>query len=164
MSEHNITVEGGSSVRLKTAGKYCDRDIVVTSTGGGGGSEDLDAVLTAQEEKIAELEAVLDGKAVGGGGDVSNNIQWATRTYEIEIGENTISNSADATAYVKTLVDSYTSSIIVLESPLTVNNQLLMCGITAARWRNGLIGSVTVGSNYDAFVVEGTKYVVYELS
>lgn len=34
MSEHNITVEGGSSVRLKTAGKYCDRDIVVTAKGG----------------------------------------------------------------------------------------------------------------------------------
>lgn len=33
MSEHNITVEGGSSVRLLTAGKYCDRDIVVTAKG-----------------------------------------------------------------------------------------------------------------------------------
>lgn len=33
---HNITVEGGTSVRLPTAGKYCDRDIVVTATGGGG--------------------------------------------------------------------------------------------------------------------------------
>lgn len=32
----NITMEGGTSVRLPTAGKYCDRDIVVTSTGGGG--------------------------------------------------------------------------------------------------------------------------------
>ena len=38
---HNITVEGGSSVRLPTAGKYCDRDIVVTATGGGGGYTDL---------------------------------------------------------------------------------------------------------------------------
>lgn len=36
---HNITVEGGSSVRLPTAGKYCDRDIVITATGGGGGAE-----------------------------------------------------------------------------------------------------------------------------
>ena len=36
---HNITVEGGTSVRLTTAGKYCDRDIVVTATGGGGVSE-----------------------------------------------------------------------------------------------------------------------------
>ena len=35
MSEFAIEVEGGSSVRLPTAGKYCDRDIVVTATGGG---------------------------------------------------------------------------------------------------------------------------------
>lgn len=31
----NITVDGGTSVRLPTAGKYCDRDIVVTAEGGG---------------------------------------------------------------------------------------------------------------------------------
>ena len=31
----NIEVEGGTSVRLPTAGKYCDRDIVITATGGG---------------------------------------------------------------------------------------------------------------------------------
>ena len=35
MSEHKITVNGGSSTRLLTAGKYCDRDIVVTATGSG---------------------------------------------------------------------------------------------------------------------------------
>ena len=31
MSEFNISVEGGSSARLPTAGKYCDRDIVITA-------------------------------------------------------------------------------------------------------------------------------------
>ena len=31
---HNITVEGGTSKRLLTAGKYCDRDIVITAEGG----------------------------------------------------------------------------------------------------------------------------------
>ena len=36
---HNITVDCGSSVRLLTAGKYCDRDIIITSTGGGGANE-----------------------------------------------------------------------------------------------------------------------------
>lgn len=36
---YNITVDGGTSVRLPTAGKYCDRDIVVTATGGGSVSE-----------------------------------------------------------------------------------------------------------------------------
>lgn len=35
MSEFNIEVQGGSSVRLPTAGKYCDRDIIVTASGGG---------------------------------------------------------------------------------------------------------------------------------
>lgn len=39
MSEYNITVEGGTSKRLLTAGKYCDRDIVVTATGGGASRE-----------------------------------------------------------------------------------------------------------------------------
>jgi hypothetical protein len=44
---HNITVEGGTSVRLKTAGKYCDRDIIVTaegSTSGGGESATISGV------------------------------------------------------------------------------------------------------------------------
>lgn len=35
MSEHNITLEGGTSIRLPTAGKYCDRDILVTAVGSG---------------------------------------------------------------------------------------------------------------------------------
>lgn len=35
----NIEVKGGTSVRLPVAGKYCDRDILVTATGGGGSSD-----------------------------------------------------------------------------------------------------------------------------
>lgn len=34
MSEYEITVVGGTSVRLPTAGKYCDRDILITAIGG----------------------------------------------------------------------------------------------------------------------------------
>lgn len=60
----NITVDGGKSVRLKTKGKYCDRDIVVTAEGG---TEDLNAVLTEQEALIAELQDTLKNKAAGGG-------------------------------------------------------------------------------------------------
>ena len=36
MSELNFTVEAGSAIRLKTAGKYCDRDILVTAEGSSG--------------------------------------------------------------------------------------------------------------------------------
>lgn len=39
MSEINITVTGGTSKRLLTAGKYCDRDIIVTAEGGGAGGQ-----------------------------------------------------------------------------------------------------------------------------
>lgn len=35
MSEFNVTVESGKSIKPPTAGKYCDRDIVVTAEGGG---------------------------------------------------------------------------------------------------------------------------------
>lgn len=37
MSDINITVDGGTSKRLLTAGKMCDRNILITATGGGGG-------------------------------------------------------------------------------------------------------------------------------
>lgn len=37
MADIEITVDGGTSKRLLTAGKYCDKDILVTATGGGGG-------------------------------------------------------------------------------------------------------------------------------
>lgn len=63
---HKITVEGGKSVRLPTAGKYCDRDIVVTAEGG---TEDLNDVLTEQEALIDTLKQTLQGKASGVGGE-----------------------------------------------------------------------------------------------
>ena len=67
----DITVEGGTSVRLPTAGKYCDRDIVVTAKGG---TEDLNEVLTEQEALINTLKETLQGKASGGGDTPANPI------------------------------------------------------------------------------------------
>lgn len=45
MNEHRITVESGSAVRLPTAGKYVDRDIIINATGGTINSYYTDAVL-----------------------------------------------------------------------------------------------------------------------
>ena len=61
MAEHNITVQGGSSVRLKTAGKYCDRDIVVTAEGGG-------AKLPSLYNPAGENDVRLGKDYVGGDG------------------------------------------------------------------------------------------------
>ncbi len=54
---HNITVEGGKSVRLPTAGKYCDRDIIITATGGGGGS--VIDFLTNTLTEVIDTEGVV---------------------------------------------------------------------------------------------------------
>lgn len=55
---HNITVEGGKSVRLPTAGKYCDRDIVITATGGGV------VVCTADEPDATQVLNSIEGLKV----------------------------------------------------------------------------------------------------
>jgi len=47
MAEHNINVTSGSSIRLKTAGKYCDRDIIVTA-------------LNADTEEQSKLAKIID--------------------------------------------------------------------------------------------------------
>ncbi|MBO5078106.1 MAG: hypothetical protein J6B67_00295 [Oscillospiraceae bacterium] len=48
MSELAFTVEGGQTVRLKTAGRYCDRDIMVTATG--------------DDNEAAYVQGIADGK------------------------------------------------------------------------------------------------------
>lgn len=104
---HNITVEGGTSVRLPTAGKYCDRDIVITAEGG---KEDLDAVLTEQEELIATLQETLKGKA-SGGGDVEITLQTKTVTPTKSVQE--ITADAEYTALEKVTVEAIPSEYIV---------------------------------------------------
>lgn len=49
---HNITVEGGKSLRLYTAGKYCDRDIVITAGGGVSGG----LVLCGEASEVGSFE------------------------------------------------------------------------------------------------------------
>lgn len=57
MSEINITVEGGTSKRLLTAGKYCDRDIVVTATGGGSAEPEYKTLY----QRVEYIESAEEG-------------------------------------------------------------------------------------------------------
>lgn len=62
---YNITVDGGTSVRLPTAGKYCDRDIVVTATGGGSVNEPSTiSGINLHNKKTDIPNTYLDGAAV----------------------------------------------------------------------------------------------------
>lgn len=58
----DITVRGGTAVRLPTAGKYCADDIVVTATGGGGAAADpVIEPLEVTENGTYEAPAGVDG-------------------------------------------------------------------------------------------------------
>lgn len=71
----NIEVQGGTSVRLPTAGKYCDRDIVITATGSD--SEPVIQPLEVTENGTYTAHDGVDGYSPvtvnvtgsGGGGD-----------------------------------------------------------------------------------------------
>jgi hypothetical protein len=56
---HNISIEGGTPVRLPTAGKYCDRDIIVSP-------ENLNEKLAQQDALIEQIKTALQDKSVGG--------------------------------------------------------------------------------------------------
>ena len=62
MSEFNISIESGTSKRLPVGNKWSEKDIIVTATGG---KEDLNDVLTEQDDLIEELKGVLVGKVTG---------------------------------------------------------------------------------------------------
>lgn len=139
---HNITVQGGTSVRLPTAGKYCDRDIIVTAEGG---TEDLNAVLTEQEGLIDELKEALQGKA-SGGGEGSNNyaklIATAGSTTSFTI-ENPLGGIAKMVS-IKAISPTVTSSRKIHKCCLDWGTQI---GAVKAYYSSGNV----------AYVMEGTS-------
>lgn len=79
----NIEVEGGTSVRLPTAGKYCDQDIVVAATGGGGGISADDIANCAIKGDInLTVKTIKQGAFWGNGGITSVDAPNATTIEE----------------------------------------------------------------------------------
>lgn len=61
MSDINIEVAGGTSIRLLTAGKYCDKNIVITASGGGESGGRLPSGYT----ELEYIESTSDSAGVG---------------------------------------------------------------------------------------------------
>lgn len=100
---HNITVEGGSSVRLPTAGKYCDRDIVITATGGGGGGE-----VTLQSKTVTPTKSTQNVTADTGYTALSKvTVNPIPSNYIDPSGTKTITSNGthDVNAYEKVSVN-----------------------------------------------------------
>ena len=97
MSEFNIEVQGGSSVRLPTAGKYCEKDIIVTASGGGG-TEEIGSFYSNFDSNGYPTKLMIKGlKTIPAQYlrpyDANNAI--SSRVYEIDLGvAETIGQSA----------------------------------------------------------------------
>lgn len=95
----NINVEGGKTVRLPTAGKYCDRDIVVTATGGGGDSE-----LPVGYSRVDYIEftggQLVDTGIIGNQDtQITVNFTWGSDKQNHVFGCASSGNTASITSY-----------------------------------------------------------------
>lgn len=98
---HNITVEGGTSVRLLTAGKYCDRDIVITATGGGGGDAGLpDGYSRVDYIRFTGKQVVDTGIICNQNTKIQTYFTRASSTQEYLYGVASSGNTASVTAYL----------------------------------------------------------------
>lgn len=82
LAELNIEVSGGTSTKLLTAGKYCDRNIVVIASGGGGGGDVI-------PDSAKHITGNCERKFAGGGWD-----WFIEQCGEEIITENIISTSS----------------------------------------------------------------------
>jgi hypothetical protein len=108
-------------------------------------------------EFVSEIGAIPSG---GGG----YSFDWADVT-EVTIGANSVSNTQGVVNFFSTYAPY---ALIVLASALTTNNQFVSSHNSnlpgsnwIQRWRNGGINVTTVGSNYDCFLPQGSKYLVF---
>jgi hypothetical protein len=98
----NIEVEGGSAVRLPTAGKYCDRDIVITATGGsGGGDPDLpDGYRRADYIQFSDLQIVDTGIVCNHRTKIQTHFTREDSGQRYLYGVASSNNTASITAYL----------------------------------------------------------------
>lgn len=97
---HNIAVEGGTSVRLPTAGKYCDRDIVVTATGGGAGGDLPDGYSRVDYIRFAGKQVVDTGIICNKNTKIQTYFTRAASLQEYLYGVASSGNTASVTAYL----------------------------------------------------------------
>lgn len=112
---HNITVEGGTSVRLPTAGKYCDRDIVITARGSA-------AEVTLQSKTVTPSKSTQEVKADAGYTGLDKvTVSPIPGEYIIPSGTKTITENGthDATAYASVSVNVPSKTPVLQEKTVT---------------------------------------------
>lgn len=134
MSEHNITVQGGSSVRLPTAGKYCDRDIVVTAEGGGTELPILDNPATAADIVKDKQVIGADGSVITGTVEDPGTRDWYLEQY---LGHDFVNSKVEFAG----MFDAGNGTVLRGENPMVVQFPASYLGNAAA-------GDVAAGKTF----------------
>ena len=113
---HNITIDGGTTVRLPTAGKYCDRDIMITANAGGG--EDVSAEVEEYTEQLDELETTINTlpDASGDAPEIALQEKSVTPTKAIQ----TVEPDTDYDGLSKVTVDAIPADYIIPSGTVNV--------------------------------------------
>ena len=117
MSVHSITLEGTSSVRLPVGGKYCDRDIVISTVGG----PVLPALTTpGAAENLLAGKQMIDGEGNIVEGTMVNNGTWSRRvsrgTYDIPEGYHDGNGKIRTTAKTLTVTPTKEQQVLTDEN------------------------------------------------
>lgn len=146
----NVEVQGGSSVRLPTAGKYCDRDIVITATGGGGGG---DPTLPNGYSLVDYIE--FNGKQFVDTGIIGNqdtriqtSFTWGNATQNHVFGCASSGNTASITSYMN---GSWRFGAKSATKTIAKNNTLLPYVARIDKTMIGVTGSNTAISDVEDF-------------
>lgn len=136
MSEYNIAVEGGKSVRLKTAGKYCDRDIVVTAEG----------VTLPELTNPAAAEQIVEGyEAINSNGAViagANPYEKNATDAEVQTQSEQIGDNARLIGQIKSVLASKAAGSPEVEDALITH--------TIAEYFNDRVTTIGYGAFYES--------------
>lgn len=127
MSQHEITIEGGTSKRLLTAGKYCDRDILVTATGGA--SIETVPVTIVDGENLRDTIQVIYTTVDSSGETMLDCLEVRHTdfpTHTINVVKGTTIQIVDLTGDYKIGYDSYDG----FESVYDYDGTALFCDVT----------------------------------
>lgn len=155
MADIEISVDAGTSKRLLTAGKYCDRDILVSASGGA--AEPVIQPLEVTANGVYNVPAGVDGynpvsvNVSGGGGEAGGNIYL-----------NAVNSVKECTIIFS---DNTAKHLSVLSSDYSVGdtlNDVLYFSFASSGWKKATLSGDA--DNLYEYVADAIEHHVFKIN